>query len=97
MTTSCPRAMKGQSSDVNSMSAATTRPRPGSTAAATSATSSETVAPVATRSGGTPTSPAQSSRARPVDSPQGSQLVRPPCQSSSAARSASQAGRGGSP
>jgi len=40
---------------------------------------------------------ANAARARPTDSSHGSQLVRPPRQSASAACSASQAGRGGSP
>ena len=99
VSTSTPRcacARNGKSSEVKSISGATTR-APSGIAAATWPTSPETVAPVATRSGGTPTSRAHASRARAVLSPHGSQVVRPSRQSASAACSSSQAGCGGSP
>ena len=78
------------------MSGASTR-APSGIEAATRPTSSETVAPVATVSGATPTSAANAARAPSVESPQCSQLVRPPRQSSSAPCSASHAQSGGRP
>ena len=75
---------KGKSVDVNSTSGATTRAPAGSDAA-TRPTSPETVAPTATSPALTPTIAAHASRERSVDSPQCSQLVRPPRQSASAA------------
>ncbi len=81
---------------MNSISGARTRDPSGSEEA-TSPTSPETVAPTATVDGSTPISRANDPRAASVALPQCSQLVRPVRQSSSAAWSASQAGRGGSP
>ena len=65
--------------------------------AATSPTNVETFGPIATVSTGTPTSRANDARASSPGTPQCSQLVLPPCQSSSACESASQAGVGGRP
>ena len=87
---------RGNNVDVNSTSGTTTRARSGSPVAAV-ATSCDTVAPTATRSTGTPTRRANTSRAASVTSPHASQLVRPPRQSASASCIASNAGRGGSP
>jgi len=56
-----------------------------------------TVAPIATRSGATPTIVANAVRAPSLLSPQCSQLVRPPRQSASACCSASKPARGGRP
>ena len=88
-----PCAAHGKSSDAKSPSAPSTR-EPSGAAAATSPTSSETVAPIATASALTPCS---RSRARSVLSPQRSQLVRPPRQSSSALLNSVHAVSGGSP
>ena len=81
---------------MNSTSGASTR-EPSGIEAATSPTSVETFGPIATLSTGTPTSRAKDARASSPGIPQCSQLVRPPCQSSSALWSASHAGRGGRP
>ena len=54
-------------------------------------------APIAIQSVGTPTIRAKDARALSVESPQPSQLVRPPRQSASTAWSASHAGVGGRP
>jgi hypothetical protein len=89
-------ARNGKISEVNSFSAATTRVPSGS-AAATIPSSPETLAPIATSSTRAPVIKANCSRARWVAGTQPSKLVRPPCQSASAACSASQAGLGGSP
>ncbi len=86
----------GNSIEVNSTSGTTTR-APSGSAVTTEPTSSDTVEPTATRVASTPTSRANAARDASVLSPQRSQLVRPPCQSASAAWSASHAGRGGSP
>ena len=87
---------QGKRFDVKSTSGTSTSARSGREAA-TIATSSDTVAPAATSSGRQPTRRAKDSRARPTDSVQGSQLVRPSRQSARAAWSASNAGFGGSP
>src|SRR4051812_15279013 len=89
-------ARNGNSSDVNSGSAASTL-APSGTAAATCPISPETVAPTAMCSGRTRTSVANSARARSVTAVQCSQLTRPARQSAWAALSASNAGSGGSP
>jgi hypothetical protein len=97
--TSTPRrswTMNGNSSEAKSTSGASTR-APSGIDAATSPMSSDTVAPIATVSGATPTSRANAARAPSALSPQCSQLVRPPRQSSSAACIASHAASGGSP
>ena len=86
----------GNSSEVNSMSGTTTR-APAGSAVITEPTSSDTVAPTATRVASTPTRRAKAARDASMLSPHGSQLVRPPCQSDSTACRASHAGRGGSP
>lgn len=86
----------GNSVEVNSSSGTMTR-APSGTEAATSPTKPETVAPIATRVAGTPTIWAKAARAASLDSPQCSQLVRPPRQSASAACIASKPSRGGSP
>ena len=96
VTPRCAWTRNGKSVEVNSTSGARTRVPSGSDEA-TRPTSPETVAPTATVDGGTPTSRANDPRAASVASPHCSQLVRPVRQSSSAAWSASQAGRGGSP
>src|SRR4051812_20957485 len=89
-------ARNGNSSDVNSGSAASTL-APSGTAAATCPISPETVAPTAMCSGRTRTSVANSARARSVTAVQCSQLTRPARQSACAALSASNAGSGGRP
>ena len=96
--TSIPRpwTMNGHSAEVNSASVETTR-APSGSAAATRPAMVDALAPIATHSSGTPHMRANDARASSVDSPQCSQLVRPPRQSASAAWSASQAGRGGRP
>ena len=97
--TSAPRASwtrKGKRSDAKSISGATMRARFGSDAA-TTPISCETLAETATSRGLTPTRRANEAREPSVASPQCSQLVRPARQSASAAWSASNAGRGGSP
>jgi hypothetical protein len=86
----------GKRFEVNSISGTTTR-APAGSIAATGASRPDTVAPTAMSPGVTPVIRAKAARARPVDSSHGSQLVRPCCQSASAACSASHAGRGGSP
>ena len=92
----CSCTRNGKSSDVNSTSGASTR-EPSGIEAATSPTSVDTFGPMATLSTGAPTSRAKDARASSPGIPQCSQLVRPPCQSSSALWSASHAGRGGRP
>ena len=96
VTPRCSCTRNGKSSDVNSTSGASTR-EPSGIEAATSPTSVDTFGPMATLSTGTPTSRAKDARASSPGIPQCSQLVRPPCQSSSALWSASHAGRGGRP
>ena len=81
---------------MKSTSGATTRAPRGSVAA-TSETNCETAVPVATSSGRVPTSRANAVRARSVDSPRAPTTSGACRQSSSAAWSASQAGRGGRP
>ena len=88
--------MNGNRTDAKSISGASTLVPAGSDAA-TRPMSSETVAAVATVSTSTPAIEANAVRAPAVLSPQCSQLVRPPRQSSSAACSASHAQSGGSP
>ncbi|MGW6282684.1 hypothetical protein [Kribbella sp. NPDC055071] len=70
---------------------------PSGNAAAIGATAADTVLPTNTSAADAPTSRANDSRARVVDSSHGSQLVAPTRQSESAACNASQAGRGGRP
>ncbi len=84
--TSIPRscARKGHRSEVNSGSVETTR-APSGSHAATSPTMLDVFAPTAIHSVGTPTSRANDARALSVESPQPSQLVRPPRQSASTA------------
>jgi hypothetical protein len=81
---------------VNSTSGASTRV-PSGTDEATSPIRLETFAPIATVSTGTLTSRANDARASSPGTPQCSQLVRPPRQSSRATWSASQLGLGGNP
>ena len=69
---------------MNSGSVDTTRAPSGSDAA-TSPTMLDVFAPIAIHSVGTPTSRAKDARAASVESPQPSQLVRPPRQSASTA------------
>ena len=70
---------------------------PSGTAAATGASNWETAAPVATVAGSTATRAANTFLATDTESAHGSQLVRPPRQSSSDCCNASHAGRGGGP
>jgi hypothetical protein len=89
-------ASSGNRSDVKSSSAHTTRV-PGASDSATSPTNADTCVPTATSPGPTPTSDANSSRPRSIDSTHPYQLVRPCRHSSSTASCASHAGRGGRP
>ena len=96
VTPRCSCAMNGKRTEAKSMSGASTRVPSGSEAA-TRPMRSDTVAAIATVSGATRTSAANSSRAASVASPQCSQLVRPARQSASAVCIASHPQSGGSP
>ncbi len=91
---SCTR--NGNSVEVNSTSGTSTRVPAGRLAAARPM-KADTVAPIATRSGATPTIVAKAARDPSVLSPQCSQLVRPVRHSASACCSASKPSRGGRP
>src|SRR6266536_1299096 len=98
-TTSTPRSsctFHGNTFEVNSTVSVSTV-APSGSAAAIGTKAADTVLPTNTSAASAPTNRANDSRARPVDSSHGSQLVAPTRQSASAACSASQAGRGGNP
>lgn len=87
---------QGKRLEVNSTSGTTTV-APAGSAAATGASSWETVLPTATSATDTPTRPAKAARDRSVARPQPSHDVRPARQSAIASCTASHAGSGGSP
>jgi hypothetical protein len=98
-TTWIPRSsctFQGKTFEVNSMSSTSTV-EPSGNESAIGAIAAETVLPTKTSATGAPTSRANDSRDRVVDSSHGSQVVAPTCQSRNAACSASQPGRGGNP